>query len=202
MGKGRVSAEEMELRLAETARLLVRRRSYVDVERDLANRFGVDARTARKWIRKVKDRWRAEADVEGQDDARVDLVQQLDAVLAAAWTNMVIVKDKEGNPILDENPVLANGAPNPGYKKPLVRNEPKVQHILHAVSQLRAIKGVDRPAKAHVTLDGDINVMPDVAALPEEVAKQLRAELEKLSPDGKLSTLAGEWMRQTPGVEK
>ena len=202
MPKGRISLEEMELRLAETSRLLVRRRSYVDVERDLARMYGVNARTARKWIRKVKERWKAEADVEGADDARVDLVQQLDAVLAAAWTNMVIVKNKEGDPILDENPTLPNGAPNPGYKKPLVRNEPKVQHILHAVSQLRAIKGVDRPAKSHVTIDGDLNVMPDISALPEAVAEQLRKELEKLSPDGKLTTLAGEWMRQTSPVEK
>jgi hypothetical protein len=190
MPKGKVSAEELELRLSETARLLIRRRSYTEVERELSNRYSVDARTTRRWIRKVKDRWRAEADVEGAGDARADLVQQLDAVLASAWSHMVIVKDADGNPVVDQNPS------SPGFGKPLVRNEPKTQQILHAISQLRALKGADRPIQAKITLDGDINLMPDVSVLPDEVAAQLRKALEAVAPDGDLRKLAGEWMRQ------
>src|SRR4051812_18780849 len=119
MSKGRVSTEELISRLQETARLLVRRRSYSEVESELARKFGVDDRTARKWIKKVKDAWRAQASTESADESRDDLVAQLDAVLAASWNHTVIVKDSSGNPILDQNPTLADGRPNPGYLKPL-----------------------------------------------------------------------------------
>lgn len=200
MGKGKVSDEEMALRLAETARLLVRLRSYVAVEAELARRFGTNERTSRKWIKKVKDAWRANADTETSEEARGDLIAQLDAVLVAAWNHTVVIKDGAGNPVLDQAPTLANGQPNPGYMKPLVKTEAKVQQILHAISQLRALRGADKPARAHVTLDGDINVMPDIGVLPISVAASLRAELERIAPDGDLRQLAGQWFSQTGAV--
>jgi hypothetical protein len=197
MGKpGRVSKEELELRLAETARLLVRKRSYMDVERELAARFGVDMRTARKWIRTVKRAWTEAADVESAEDARADLIAQLDAVLTEAWNHKEIVRDKEGNPVLDQNATLTDGRPNPGYQKPLVMSKPKIQNILHAVSQLRALRGADRPIKHSVKLDADINAMPDIEAIPDAVQSELRKELEKLTNNGDLRSLAGEWFRK------
>jgi hypothetical protein len=192
MAKGRVSEEELQNRLSETARLLIRRRSYLDVERGLAQAFKVDKRTARKWIAKVKAQWRADAAVETADESRDDLIQQLDAVIALAYSNTVVIKDSKGDPVLDQAQLLPNGQPNPGYMKPLVKADPKIQHILHAVSQLRALKGADRPAKHHVTLDGDINVMPDVEALPDTIAAELRRHLEEIS-GGDIRKLAGEW---------
>lgn len=200
-GKGRVAPEVMEERLAETARLLVRRRSMFEVERELARKYSVHTRTTRKWIRRVREQWRAEADVETAVDARADLIQQLDAVLGIAWNNVEIVCDDNGNAVLDGAEFLPDGKRNPGFGKPLVRNAPKVQHVLHAVSQLRALRGADKPEHKIVTLDGDLNVMPDVGALPDAVAEKLRKELEALTPGGDLRQIAGEWFRQTEGVE-
>lgn len=193
MGKGRISKEEYEYRLAETAKLLVRRRGYLDVERELARRFGVDMRTTRKWIRAVKERWKAEASEEDVEASRADLVAQLDAVITAAWNHVEVVKDKDGNPLLDQNQTLTDGSPNPGYLKPIVRPAARVQHVLHAVSQLRALKGADKPVTKHVQLDADLNVMPDIGVLPDKVADGLRKALSDMAPDGDIRKLAGEW---------
>lgn len=195
-GKGRVSPEEYDYRLSETAKLLVRRRGYLDVERELAKKFNVDMRTCRKWIRAVKERWRQDASTEDADESRADLIAQLDAVLTQAWNHAEPIKNGAGEIVLDEAEFLPDGQRNPGYKKPLMRPAARIQHILHAVSQLRALKGADKPVKQHLELSGDINAMPDVSVLPDAVAEALRKALTEGAPGGSLHALAGEWFKK------
>lgn len=184
----KASKDQVDERLRDTERLLIRRRSYSDVERELANKHGVTKRTARKWIQQVRARWREESDAEDAPEARAALVEQLNAVISDAWNHREVVKDGDGKVVLDQNPA------SPGYGKPILKPSPRHQQILHAVSQLRALQGADKPAKAVVTLD--LPPLPDVGALPDSVQDSLRKALEAVAPNGDVRQLAGEWIRE------
>lgn len=187
---GKASKDQLDERLRDTERLLVRRRSYSDVERELSGTHKVSKRTARKWITAVRARWRAEADTETADDSRAALIAQLDAVIASAWSHAEVVKNDDGTVVVDMDPSSR------GYGKPVLKPAPKHQQVLHAVTQLRALLGADKPNRTIVTLDGDLNMLPDLPVLPETVEKQLRSALQAIAPGGDLRQLAGEWFKQ------
>jgi hypothetical protein len=190
----KVSRLVYEERLAACEQAMIRLRSAHRVEQEMKAKFGVDDRTARKWMRAIKKKWKEEAEAEGYDRTtmRVEMDRTLNEVLAAAMNRTIIVKDKDGNPMLDQNPN------SPTYGKPLVKANPDLQRVLHACIQLRALHSLDQPTRAHVTVAPDITASLDIEKLIKDkpdAQEHLKKLLESVSPDGTLGALAGEWFR-------
>lgn len=184
---GRVSKQEHEERLAETEQALVRLRSSYRVEQHLAKKFGVDERTARKWMAAVRKRWR-EAAVEVDRQAhRDELAATLNEVIFQAMNKSFIVKNEDGTVVLDANPN------SPTFGKPVVKANPDLQRVLHAVSQLRSMFGTDSPTVTKVQVSPDLESMPDVSKMGPEGAKAMEAWLKTIAPSGDIAALAGEW---------
>lgn len=184
---GRVSQEIYEEQLAETEQAIVRLRSAYRVEQYLAKKFKVNPRTARRWIEAVRKRWRACAVEVDKDAHRDDIAATLNEVIFQAMNKSFIVKNDDGTVVVDTNPN------SPGFGKPIVKQNPDLQRVLHGIVQLRALYGVDAPSSVNVRVSKDIDAMPDLTKLPADGVTKLEEFLKTVSPDGDISKLAGEW---------
>lgn len=183
----RVPKEVYEERLAETEQAIVRLRSSYRVETTLAKKYNVDARTVRKWMTEVRKRWKAAAIEVDRDAHRNELAATLNEVVFQAMNKSFIVKNADGSVVLDTNPA------SPTYGRPVVKANPDLQRVLHAVSQLRSLYGVDAPIKSHVTLAPDLDAMPDLSKLDKDGQDKLEAFLKSVAPGGDITALAGQW---------
>lgn len=185
----RTTQEIYAQRLAETEQTMIRLRSSYRVEKHLAEKFGVLPRQVRRWMHQIRVKWKAEATTEDQDREalRAEMHQTLNDILAQAMQRTVIVKDADGNPLLDQ-----------ATKRPIVKSNPDLQRALHACIQLRNLHALDEPAKSHVkvTMSTDLNALPNYDALKPEHVEKLREIVTAIAPNGDLKDLAGEWFRE------
>lgn len=135
----RIPREMHEERLAETENALVRLRASYRVVQHLTKKFGVAPGTVHKWIRRVKERWGTEADIEDRVSRRNEMRVTLNEILSAAMTRTIVVKNDDGTVVLD-----------PKSKMPVLKSNPDLQRSLHAAAQLRALDGLDAPSKVAV----------------------------------------------------
>ncbi len=178
----RVSKEEYEERLAETEQAMIRLRSAYRVEATLARKYNVDQRTVRKWMKAVRDRWKANASEVDVDERREDVAAMVNDVIFQAMNRSFIVKNPDGTVVLD-----------PATGKPVVKANPDLQKVLHAISHLRAIYGVDATSTIKVKVSPDVTKLPDFTKLPPEALPHMEELLKSIAPDGDLGKLAGEW---------
>ena len=178
----RVSKEEYEERLADTEQTMIRLRSAYRVETTLSRKHNVDQRTVRKWMKAVRDRWKANAAEVDKDERREDLAAIVNDVIFQAMNRSFIVKQPDGTVVLD-----------PQTGKPVVKANPDLQKVLNAISHLRAIYGVDAASTVKVKVSPDVTHLPDFNKLPPEAIAPMEALLKSVAPDGDISKLAGEW---------
>lgn len=150
----RISAVEMRQRLRDTERHLVRLGTTGAVEEALSKKYGVNERTVRAWIKKVREQWEAEALAEEQELGiplrevrRQHIRQMLLDIHAQAQSRSRVVKDAKGDPVIVEDP-------NTGEKRPLTRNDPNTSASLQVIKQLRFLDALDQPRVKHVHLSG------------------------------------------------
>lgn len=187
----RASQEVFAARLAETEQTMIRLRSSYRVEQALSQKYNVQRRQVRRWMQQVRKKWKEEASGEEQDRTtlRADMDKTLNEIIAQAFTRTVVVKDADGNPMLDPNPNSNT------YGKPIIKANPDLQRALHALIQLRALHALDQPAQIHhkVDVSADLKKLPTVAALTDSAREKLRDLLKEVSPGGDLMALAGDW---------
>lgn len=195
MRKGPLKREEQDRRHLDAEKLLIRR-GYVGAVAELCKIYPIEERTAKRYLAKVREKWRETSSIATVEDMRDEVRAQIEAVAAAAWNKTAIVKNKDGTVVVDQDPNSAT------FGKPMVKAEADTKTVLRTISHRRALDGLDKPVMQHVKLDSDVTAMPDIAALPDAVADKLRKELTALAPDGDLRKLAGEWFKQETEDEK
>lgn len=184
---GRVTQEVYEEQLAETEQAITRLRSGYRVEQHLARKFKVNPRTARKWMQVVRQRWRDAAVEVDKEAHRNDIAAILNDVIFQAANKSLIVKNDDGTVVVDTNPN------SPGFGKPIVKSNPDLQRVLHAVIQLRSLYGTDATTTVAVRVSKDLDAMPDLSKLSPEGVQHLEGLMKTIAPDGDISKLAGEW---------
>lgn len=139
-----VSKAELELRLIETERAMVRFVSPAKVHEHLSKKYGVRPRTVKKWMTTVRKRWAEDiAEVtasmpEVRQHRRDQARQILYDVINQSNRAHTKMRDKTGRLILDDNGI------------PLVEHKPDLRAILGATSQLRELDALDMPKTAHL----------------------------------------------------
>lgn len=182
--------------LADVEQLLLTVRRPTLVERQIAERYKVTQRTARKYMKAVYDKWAEHAKQfdskpELREARRNQVRETIQLVIAVALARTEVVKNEDGSVVLDDREHLPDGRRNSAYKTPLTRPRPDLQRVVAAINSQRKLDGLDEPFK--LELSGDLgDRLPDVADLPHEVRQHLVRGLEALAPGGDLRKLAGE----------
>lgn len=196
----KVSPEELARQLADTEEALVTLRNSWRVELHLAKRHGVTTRTARKWMARVRAKWRADATTVDRDARRDDMRATLTTILASALMRTEMVKDKDGDFVFamervqqaDGTLVELRKLDKNGLPVPMTRPSPDRQRALHAAAQLRHLDALDEPFTAKLILDEAAKNMPDVASLDAAGYEKLKDLLLALAPNADLTRLAGD----------
>ena len=185
----RVPQEVWEERLAYCAEMMSRLRSTTAVVHACKAKYGVDKRTVIRWVAKVRGQRRAEASMVDVDARRDDIRTSFDAIYAIAMGRTTVVKDADGNPVM-ETVTRADGST---ITKPSAKPNPDLQRALHALREIVHLDNLAKPAelKHVVKLDADVAVMPDLAAMGPAAAEALRAFLQTISPGSDVSAIAG-----------
>jgi hypothetical protein len=179
----RTTPEELEERLLDTERSILRARSYSEVQARLAKKYGVDGRTVRTWIKKARQRWRDRSTEDDRPMMRDEVREKFRDVYALALAKNVVVKNPDGTVAFD-----AQG-------EPVRQPTPDLRAALHAARELVHLDGLAEPVRAEVKLEADVSSAPDLAALTTEQRAALDAYLKTLAPGGDVSALAGETFR-------
>jgi hypothetical protein len=192
MGRGRSTKEMMAERLAFKADMMIRLRSFHKTVQTVRQKYGVNERTVAIWISKVRAQWRAEASKRDPEEARDDIRETLNAILALALGRSQVVKDAEGNPVMREQ-ILPDGRV---IKEPAVRANPDLQRAIHALRDIMHLDGLARPLTAQIRVDHEVAKLPDLAkAGGAEAARALQMYLAAIAPGADVSELAGEWFK-------
>jgi hypothetical protein len=186
----RISQEEMAERLADTAELMVRLRSSYQVERHLARKYGVNPRTCRDWMAKVRAARRAEASSVDVDNLRDDMRESLNTVAALALGRNAVVKNDDGTVVMTEV-TRPDGSIE---RRPTYRANPDLQRALHALRELMHLDGLPKVVKHELKVDAEVTAMPDLKKLGPSAAKAMGEFLKELA-GGDLSKLAGDWFK-------
>jgi hypothetical protein len=131
----RKKRDDYEQRIQDTSTALVRLRRPGLVIAHLQDKFAINARTGWKYIAEVRRRWREEENdaAPGAQLARRDgLRATLNEALAHAWQRQKVVKDAQGNPVI-----------NPSTGKVATIASPDLAAIGALVKQLRDLDAVD-----------------------------------------------------------
>lgn len=202
----RASVEDYAARLAETEQAMIRLRSSFRVEQALCSKYGVSPRNVRRWMHQVRKKWKVEAAGEELDrtNQRQDMHSTLNEILFQALNRTQVVKDANGDPILDPASIVRDVAGNPVLDangrmsgRPMVKANPDLQRALHACIQIRGLHALDEPTKNKVEIDlsKDLKQLPDLGALKPDSVEMLRALIKSVAPDGDLKQLAGDWYK-------
>jgi hypothetical protein len=180
----KVPPETKARQLAETEEAMVKLRSEFRILDHIGRKWSVAPRTVQRWMKEVRDRWRAEASArpsdEIRDQRRDDMRKTLGTIVTEAMTRVVQAKDGDGKWLVDEK------------GKPVMRLLPDLQRALHALAQLRHLDGLDAPQRAEISVTGVGDQLPDLAALPQAARDALEAGITALAPNGDLRQLAAE----------
>lgn len=193
-----MSQDEHDKRVAETQQLLLTVRRDAHVQRQLADRWDITHRQARNWIRKAYAKWAADAKehgdpIEVREARRNKARETYETVIAIAFNRTEVVKNDDGEVVLDEREMLPDGRKNPRYKLPIERPKPDLVRVVTALLGMRHLDGLNEPTKLEVDITGTLEErLPDLDSLPQGVRDHLVAGLEKLAPNGDLRKLAGE----------
>lgn len=186
---------------------MVKLRSEYRIHQYIMAKWKVSKRTVERWEKEVRAQWAAAAEAEPDPQKRRErrrnqMRADLDTAMAEAMNRTMIVKDSDGNPMLDPREMLPTGEKNPNYQRPITRPHPDIQRFLHACNQLRHLDGLDEPAKAQLHVTGLGDSLPDLDSLPEVARKHLVAGLHAMAPDGDLRKLAGDLFAASAKAER
>lgn len=155
MSVPRLSNGERERRIRDTENHLIRLGRTRAVEEALSKRYGVARRTVRKWIQWVRAEWAEQAKEEEKalgmtirEARRLQHRQMLQDLWAQAASRTEVVRDKEGNVVMEERD---------GDTRPAVRPNPNYHAMLQASKQLRYLDALDQPAVKHVHMTGGVS---------------------------------------------
>ncbi len=151
---GRITKLEYESRIADTEEHIVRLRSSPRIIRVMAAKYRVDPKSVANWIREVYDRWAAEATEVNREARRNEMRATLNTVVSMALNKSTVLKDINGNPMIDAV-----------TQKPITRALPDIKSVLDATKQLRALDGLDAPVRVDARLDGDSSLKLDGSSL-------------------------------------
>lgn len=177
----RQSQESAAERLAYTAQAMVQLRTSTAVQNDVARKFNVNVRTVQAWMRAVRLRWREEQLNTDVDTARDSARADLNAVIALALNKRTVVKTKDGDPLLD-----------PKTNNPVTRGTPDLMAAIRAMKQLHDLDGLPQPMRTEVKIEGDVQLMPDLAQLDGKALVAITKALESIAPGGDIGKLIGE----------
>jgi hypothetical protein len=189
--------EELADRLAFTAEMMVRLRSSRRVEVEVSKRFGVDPRTVRAWMKRVRELRREEMGAVDRIMARDDMRESLNTAAALAIGRMHVVKDKDGNPIMED---FIDPATGQVLKRVAMRANPDLQRFLHACRELVHLDGLAEEApSAPIKVEVEATKLPDLAKLPPATARKaadaLARYVQAVAPNGDASAIAGDWFK-------
>lgn len=113
--------------------LLVRRVRTCDIERAMGSQFRLEPRSVRKYISRVHDRWRAEAEASPRSQRRNHLRQNLEDLYQRSINAREVVRDKDGNPVLDAS------------NRPVTYPRPDVRAAVGVSDKLAKLDGLYEP---------------------------------------------------------
>lgn len=126
----RTDDDEIARRLDETETLMARRLSTSRVSQLVAAKYGVTERQARKYIRKIRDRWAAESSSQDRSAKRDQLRATAEAIVSAALNKSEVVRDAAGNPVLDSS------------GSPVMRETPDLKTAIRGADVLARLDGL------------------------------------------------------------
>jgi hypothetical protein len=175
--RGRVPEEVYAEQLADCEQHLIRVRIPGKVITMLTAKYGVDRKTVKNWMKKVRERWAAEANAADLPSQRGEMDRTLNELMGMAMTATAVIREKDGS--LCKYPP---GHPQAGM--PILRPDPNFDAALKATGQLRALWGMDRPQRASMTIrNGDTGTSTTIEAGPSaDDRKALEAGLKGLRP--------------------
>lgn len=188
----KITQEEQAERMAFCAEQMIRQRSSYRVEQSMHARFGMDARTARRYMQRVRLARRSEASAIDKDLRRDEARAAFETIFVLAINRTQLVKNEDGSVVLDQRPKLPNGQANPNYQMPLTRQNADLQRATHAQREIVHLDGLNEPTKAELKIDGDVGLMPDLKNFGPAAATALGDFLKEIAPGGDISKLAGD----------
>lgn len=142
--KSRARGEEKEARTREIEDAMARRMPFSQIEAYFMKRWGVSARTVRRYMQDVRTMWAEEAQAEDRVERRTHMRASLNSIYAKAMTRTVVVKDADGKPILD------------GNGRPLTIESPDTRSAIQAARTLIQLDGLDDPALLRVSVEAKV----------------------------------------------
>lgn len=193
----KLSQDEHDRRVAEVQQMLLTVRRSTTVQRNIAERYGITTRQARTWIQRAYAKWREDEKALGTPEqvreARRDKARDTyETVIGIALNRTEVVKNEDGEVVLDEQEFLANGNRNPSYKRPLTRPRPDLVRVVTALLGIRHLDGLDQPTKLELEFTGLEERLPDLDSMSDVARAHLVAGLEAIAPGGDLRKLAGD----------
>ena len=128
--KVKVSPADRDDLMAQVEQLLAKSYPRRMVERSIQTKYGSGARQARAYIKKVLDRWTAQAQAEGVETRRADIEAQMREVLHGALQNKIPLRNADGTPVLDSN------------QQPVMVSAPDRRTALRALENLTKLHGL------------------------------------------------------------
>lgn len=182
--------------IAETEDAMLKLRSPHRVHEYIGRKWKIEKRQVQRYMEKVRAKWREQAartpTPELREQRRDYMRATLDHMIHDSLMRTEVVKDADGNPLLDDREFLADGSRNPNYKRPVTRPAPDRRAALYALRLLKDLDGLDEPVKSQVEVLGLADKLPDLDSIPNGPREHLVAALEAMAPDGDLRKLAGE----------
>jgi hypothetical protein len=187
MPRAQFSKEAKEEAVSYAAELMIRLRSSYQVQKNLVAKYQISTRTARRLMTAVRERWAEERkntdDVELHETRRDRERETLNTTIALALGRTQVVKNDDGTVVLDKQ------------GRPVVRANPDLQKVLHAVRVMMDLDGLSKPIKAKITVDGEITAMPNLKDLGPQAAQALEGFLKTIAPEQDVAKLAGDWFK-------
>lgn len=127
----RTDNDEIARRLDEVETLMARRLSTSKVCQWAAAKYSITERQARKYVQKIRERWAAESSTVDRAAKRDQLRATAESIVAHALSRSEVVRDADGNPIVD-----------PTTNRPLVREVPDLKTAIRGADVLARLDGL------------------------------------------------------------
>lgn len=145
-GDKRASIDELATRLREVEEAMARRVPRTQMEAAFAKRWGCSERTVRRYTQLVREKWRKEAEGEDRVARRDAMRASLNGIFNKAVMRVTVVRDANGQPIVD--PTTGN---------PIKVENPDLRAALHASRVLIQLDGLnDEAPPLRVDLSGTV----------------------------------------------
>lgn len=174
MKAGRITKEIHDEHITECERAMVRLRAFNRVSAHLRKKYDVTERTVVRWVAEVRKRWAAEQDPIDRTAARNEMRRTLNEAVFEAMNKTAVVRNPDGTVVL-----------NSVTGKVEVRQQPDLQRMLYATSQLRALDGLDAPVKMKIDTNASGVLVVGTPAVTAESwhEKYGKVEQPELPPD-------------------